>query len=276
MKTALACLILLSACAAVFADDFTTTDGKKFEGVTVTRIEADGIVVTTDSGIAKLFFTKLPEEVQKKYGFDPAKAAQFQQQMRIDAAARRVRDEAAMRADETARRAQQFGLDLSKPLPDVSGRGKLGGFLGMPWGTPPDLANKVMLARADTTLDTKESTASDLYYMGGSFSDHEVKFIALAFVDGGLCQATVIFKDAGSDAAVFDDLKTSLDKKYSRDRANGDLSRQYMTWGFPSWQQPREQVTLFLSRALTLTYSQVALAARAEQVRKGKLGIKDL
>ncbi len=86
MKTAFSCLIILSACVPVLADDFTTTDGKKFEGVTVKRVEADGIMVMTDSGIAKIFFTKLPEDIQKKYGFDPAKAAQFQQQMRNAAA----------------------------------------------------------------------------------------------------------------------------------------------------------------------------------------------
>lgn len=275
MKNILA-FFFLSIAVRCFAEDFTTTDGKKFEGVTVTRIEADGIVVTTDSGIAKLFFTNLPEDVQKKYGFDPVKAAQVQQQMRIDAVARRVRDEPTMRAKETAQRAAQFGLDLSKPLPDVSGPGKLGGFLGMPWGTPPDIANKVMLARAGTTLNTKESTASDLYYMGGSFSDQEVKFIALAFVDGGLCQATVIFKSTGSDEGVFGDLKTALDKKYSRDRATGNLSLGLMTWGFPSYEQPREEVVLHLSGSVTLIYSHRALAAKAEQIRKGKIGIKDL
>ena len=34
-------------CASLFADDFTTTDGKKFEGVTVTRIAPDfhGVVI---------------------------------------------------------------------------------------------------------------------------------------------------------------------------------------------------------------------------------------
>lgn len=135
MKIALACLIFLSASVSVFAEDFTTTDGKKFEGVTVTRIEADGIMVMTDSGIAKIFFARLPEEVQKKYGYDPTKAVRFQQQMQIDAAARRVRDEAAMRAEEALKRAPQAeiktalnpsatnglrGTSLDKP-PEVRG-----------------------------------------------------------------------------------------------------------------------------------------------------------
>ena len=120
MKTALACLIILSACVSAFADDFTTTDGKKFEGVTVTRIEADGIMVMTDSGIAKIFFAKLPEDVQKKYGYDPAKAAQFQQQMQIDAAARRVRDAAAMQAEAAAKRAAQGEAKVAAPLQNPS------------------------------------------------------------------------------------------------------------------------------------------------------------
>lgn len=125
MKTAFACVIIFSACVRVFAEDFTTTDGKKLEGVTVTRIEPDGIVVMTDSGIEKIVFTKLPEDVQKKYGFDPAKAAQFQQQRAGTAAMQRVRDAEAMQAEEALKRGQQGVASLPKSRPALDAPGQI-------------------------------------------------------------------------------------------------------------------------------------------------------
>ena len=76
MKTTIAILIAL-ACARLSAEDFTTVEGKKYEGVTISRVEPDGLMVVTDSGIAKIPFLLLPEDVQKKYGYDPKAAAEF-------------------------------------------------------------------------------------------------------------------------------------------------------------------------------------------------------
>jgi hypothetical protein len=59
------------------AEDLTTITGKQLLGVSIERVEPDGLVVMTDSGIEKVPFSELPEDVQKKYGFDPQKAAQF-------------------------------------------------------------------------------------------------------------------------------------------------------------------------------------------------------
>ncbi len=63
--------------AAAFADDITLISGKEYKGVTVTRVEADGIMVMTDSGIEKLYFAWLPKEIQQKYGYNPAAAAAY-------------------------------------------------------------------------------------------------------------------------------------------------------------------------------------------------------
>jgi len=41
-------------------------------------VEADGIVVKTKAGISKLYFTELPEDVQKRYHYDTEKAAAAQ------------------------------------------------------------------------------------------------------------------------------------------------------------------------------------------------------
>lgn len=59
------------------SDDFKTQDGKEYKNVTISRQEPDGIVVITDSGISKLYFSELPKAVQERFGFDPQKAAQF-------------------------------------------------------------------------------------------------------------------------------------------------------------------------------------------------------
>jgi hypothetical protein len=57
-------------------EDFTV-NGKEYKDATVSRIEPDGLVLKTKSGISKVYFTELPKEVQKRYGYDPQKAAEF-------------------------------------------------------------------------------------------------------------------------------------------------------------------------------------------------------
>lgn len=61
--------------ATLLAEDLMTVGGKKYTGVTVTRVEADGLSISHDDGFAKIPFSDLPEELRKKYGYDPAKAA---------------------------------------------------------------------------------------------------------------------------------------------------------------------------------------------------------
>jgi hypothetical protein len=73
-KTALAIFAALSA-SVVLADDFKTIDGKEYKNVTVKRVEPDGIVVSSKSGISKVYFTELPKEVQQRYGYDLGKAS---------------------------------------------------------------------------------------------------------------------------------------------------------------------------------------------------------
>src|SRR6059058_687851 len=72
-KTALAIVAALSASIAL-ADDFKTTDGKEYKNVTVKRVEPDGIVLSSKSGISKVYFTELPKDVQGRFGYDPEKA----------------------------------------------------------------------------------------------------------------------------------------------------------------------------------------------------------
>jgi hypothetical protein len=64
------------------ADDFKTIDGKGYKDVTVSRVEPDGIVLKSKSGISKVYFVELPKEVQERFHYEPAKAAEFNAMMR--------------------------------------------------------------------------------------------------------------------------------------------------------------------------------------------------
>jgi hypothetical protein len=59
-------LAVLSASLA-FSEDFKTTSGKVYKDATVNRIEGDGIVLKTEAGISKVYFTELPQDVQERF-----------------------------------------------------------------------------------------------------------------------------------------------------------------------------------------------------------------
>ena len=64
--TTIAILPLLLATFAR-AEDFKTVSGKIYKDATVSRIEADGIELKTKTGIAKVYFTELPQDVQERF-----------------------------------------------------------------------------------------------------------------------------------------------------------------------------------------------------------------
>src|SRR5215211_5907874 len=49
------------------AEDFKTVSGKVYKDATVSRVEGDGIVLTTEKGIFKVYFAELPQEVQERF-----------------------------------------------------------------------------------------------------------------------------------------------------------------------------------------------------------------
>jgi hypothetical protein len=95
--TALGVLLIVCFTSVALADDFKTTDGKEYKNATVTRVEADGIVVKTKGGISKVYFAELPKDVQERFHYDPARAAAAQA-----AAARQAQEfnQANKRAEE--------------------------------------------------------------------------------------------------------------------------------------------------------------------------------
>ncbi len=91
-------LILLSLSAIASAEEITTQFGKKIIG-TVSRVEPNGIVLETDSGIEKVPFADLTAVDQKRFGYDPAKAATFAVESQKAAVQRIARDKAAVRTE---------------------------------------------------------------------------------------------------------------------------------------------------------------------------------
>jgi hypothetical protein len=54
--------LILCFASVAFAEDFKTIDGKEYKNVTVSRVEPDGIVLISKSGISKVYFTELSKE----------------------------------------------------------------------------------------------------------------------------------------------------------------------------------------------------------------------
>jgi hypothetical protein len=49
------------------SEDFKTASGRVYEDATVSRVEGDGIVLRTEAGISKVYFTELPQDVQERF-----------------------------------------------------------------------------------------------------------------------------------------------------------------------------------------------------------------
>src|SRR5882724_13443365 len=69
--------VILIVCFAsiALADDFKTINGKEYKNATVTRVEADGIIVRTAGGISKIYFVELPKGVADRW-LAPIRAAE--------------------------------------------------------------------------------------------------------------------------------------------------------------------------------------------------------
>ena len=75
--------------------EIVTTSGTKYENVTVTSVDPDGLSISHETGVAKVLFTALSAELQTKYGYDPQKAAQFSTAVQNAAMQRRAAADAA-------------------------------------------------------------------------------------------------------------------------------------------------------------------------------------
>ena len=108
-QTALATLAALSASLAL-GEDFKTIQGKEYKDATVIRVEADGIVLRTKSGIVKLYFSELPKEVQGRFDGTKTTAAVTARQTSM----REVKPK-LVAATERLQRRGLLSLDCSDP-----------------------------------------------------------------------------------------------------------------------------------------------------------------
>ena len=65
-RTTVVVLAVLVASLAL-SEDFKTINGRVYKDATVSRIEADGIELKTKTGISKVYFTELPQEIQERF-----------------------------------------------------------------------------------------------------------------------------------------------------------------------------------------------------------------
>jgi chromosome segregation ATPase len=106
-------LFFLMVCLAsvAVADDFKTNAGKEYKDATVTRVEPDGIVVKTKSGITKVYFTELPREVQERFHYDPQKATSYSAEQSASYAAHQKQQEETQHQQEDAAAKNKAILD---------------------------------------------------------------------------------------------------------------------------------------------------------------------
>ncbi len=69
--------VILYFASVALADDFKAIDGKEYKNVTVSRVEPDGIMLLSKSGISKVYFTELPKEIQERFHYDAAQATAY-------------------------------------------------------------------------------------------------------------------------------------------------------------------------------------------------------
>ena len=60
--------------ALALSEDFKTISGKVYKDATVSRVEADGIELKSKTGISKVYFTELPQEVRERFHWAPPQA----------------------------------------------------------------------------------------------------------------------------------------------------------------------------------------------------------
>jgi len=82
MKKRYAFILLFALSAAVVsAEDITTTDGTVYKNIKISETTPIGINFVSDDKACWVDFRDLPPDTAKKYGYDPAKAAEFEKML---------------------------------------------------------------------------------------------------------------------------------------------------------------------------------------------------
>ena len=102
MSTKVLTFLILCIMSAALSEDFKTVNGKEYKDATVTRVEPDGIVVKTNSGVTKVYFTELPKDVQEHFHYDSAKAASYSAEQAANYTAYQKQQEETRRQQQDA------------------------------------------------------------------------------------------------------------------------------------------------------------------------------
>ena len=94
------------------AEDLKTVSGKIYKDATISRVEADGIVLRTKTGITKVYFAELPKDVQERFHYGSATPPGKAVTQRIDKA--QSAKQPAEFIDFADRFAQQVGKNLDE------------------------------------------------------------------------------------------------------------------------------------------------------------------
>ena len=110
------------------AEDFKTVSGKIYKDATISRVEADGIVLRTKTGISKVYFVELPKDVQERFHYGSATPTGKAVTQRIDEA--ESAKHAATGVSAADRFAQQVATKLDERESILHGK-----------DTPPELGD---------------------------------------------------------------------------------------------------------------------------------------
>jgi len=102
VQTKLFTILLLSFATVAVSEDFKTINGKEYKDATITRVEPDGIVVKTSSGVTKIYFTELPKDVQEHFHYDSEKAASYSAEQAANYTAYQKQQEETRRQQQDA------------------------------------------------------------------------------------------------------------------------------------------------------------------------------
>jgi hypothetical protein len=110
VNTKVFAFLILFFASAAFSEDFKTVNGKEYKDVTITRVDPDGIVVKTKSGVSKVYFAELPKDVQERFHYDQQKASAYSAEQAANYTANQKQQEEAQRERENAAAKQKAVL----------------------------------------------------------------------------------------------------------------------------------------------------------------------
>lgn len=99
--------LILVLTSAAFSDDFKTIDGREYKDAAVSRVEPDGIVIKSKSGISKLYFVELPNDVQARFHYNPQQAAAYSTEQAANSAAYQNQQQKEQQKQQEENRRQQ-------------------------------------------------------------------------------------------------------------------------------------------------------------------------